>query len=138
MQPTMPISDDEWKKKLTPEQYRILREKGTETPFTGEYVHTKENGMYVCAACGAELFSSATKYDSGSGWPSFYEAAVKGNITTQTDESHGMRRVEAMCGKCGSHLGHIFDDGPQPTGQRFCINSLSLKLMKKDEGKSGQ
>lgn len=126
-------SEEEWKKTLTPEQYRVLRQKGTEAPGTGEYYHSKEVGMYLCAACGQELFSSDTKYDSGSGWPSFWEPVANEKLATATDESHGMKRVEVMCSRCGGHLGHVFDDGPEDkTGKRFCINSASLKLKKKD------
>lgn len=121
------LSDEEWKKKLTPEQYRILREKGTETPFTGELLDNKDTGMYVCAACGQPLFSSDTKFNSGSGWPSFYEAAQLDAVKLVSDDSHGMRRIEAQCANCGSHLGHVFDDAhDQPTGQRYCINSVCL------------
>ena len=120
------VSEDKWKKKLTPEQYRVLREKGTEPAFKGKYVHNKGNGLYVCAACGNPLFSSDTKFDSGSGWPSFYDAVSEGNINLKDDFSHGMRRIEVNCNKCGSHLGHVFGDGPKPTGKRFCINSVSL------------
>jgi len=126
-------SEDEWKKELTPEQYKVLRKKGTEPAFTGELLHNKVKGMYVCAGCGAELFDSDTKYDSGSGWPSFWQPAEKENIEEKTDNSLFMRRTEVLCKKCGGHLGHVFEDGPQPTGQRFCINSLSLGFKKKDE-----
>lgn len=124
-------SEEEWKKELTPEQYRILREKGTEAPGTGEYYHSKEKGMYLCAACGQELFSSDTKYESGSGWPSFWEPVAGDKVETATDMSHGMVRTEIMCSRCGSHLGHVFDDGPaDKSGRRFCVNSASLKLKK--------
>ncbi len=123
----MDLSEDEWRKKLTPEQYRILREKGTEAPFTGELLHNKDTGMYTCAACGAELFGSGTKFDSGSGWPSFYDVATKGAVELHDDGSSGMSRVEVTCANCGGHLGHVFDDAPQtPTGQRFCINSCAI------------
>lgn len=126
-------SEAEWKAELTPEQYHILREKGTERPFTGKYYHSKETGTYHCAACGNALFTSDTKYESGSGWPSFWSPLAEGNIETRRDISHGMIRTEVVCARCGSHLGHVFDDGPQPTGLRYCINSVSLDL--KPEGK---
>lgn len=125
-------SDDEWKDKLTPEQYHILREKGTEAPFTGKLLHNHDSGDYVCAACGKVVFKSDTKFDSGSGWPSFYDPANTEAVKLQEDASHGMRRVEVMCGNCGSHLGHVFNDAPdQPTGMRFCINSAALDFTKK-------
>lgn len=122
------MEDKEWKKKLSAEQYHVLREKGTELPFTGKYVYSQDKGKYVCAACGAALFSSDTKFDSGCGWPSFF--AAEGNVELKKDLSHGMHRIEVLCKKCGGHLGHVFDDGPKPTGKRFCINSLSLDFQK--------
>jgi len=126
-------SEDEWKKELTPEQYRVLRQCGTEPAFTGKYYKNKEKGVYVCAACGAVLFSSDTKYDSGSGWPSFYDAINKDAIIEEVDTSYGMRRIEIKCARCGSHLGHIFPDGPKPTGLRYCVNSVSLDFQKEGE-----
>ncbi|EQA38178.1 methionine-R-sulfoxide reductase [Leptospira inadai serovar Lyme str. 10] len=123
-------SEEEWKKVLTSDQFRILREKGTERAFTGEYYYNKEKGKYLCAACGAELFNSDTKYESGSGWPSFYKPATEKGVASETDTSHGMTRVEVHCARCGGHLGHVFPDGPAPTGLRYCINSASLKFKK--------
>ncbi|MFN2197216.1 MAG: peptide-methionine (R)-S-oxide reductase MsrB [Anaerolineales bacterium] len=126
-------SESEWKAELTPEQYTILREKGTERPFTGKYYRSKETGTYHCAACGNPLFTSDTKYESGSGWPSFWAPLAEGNVEIRRDTSHGMVRTEVLCARCGSHLGHVFDDGPQPTGLRYCINSISLDLEPKDD-----
>ena len=131
MKPEMPKTDEEWKKKLTPEQYKVLREKGTEMAFTGKFNKHKEKGMYTCAACGAELFSSDAKFDSGTGWPSFDEPKNLENVKLEEDYSYGMNRVEVVCKKCGGHLGHVFEDGPTKTGKRFCINSCSLDFKKK-------
>lgn len=124
----MPKNEQEWAQKLTPEQYKVLRERGTEAPFSGALLHETQGGMYRCAACGNALFASDTKFDSGSGWPSF-DSAVPGSVTLHEDYSGGMRRTEVVCAQCGSHLGHVFDDGPQgTTGKRYCINSVCLDL----------
>ncbi|HUU63345.1 MAG TPA: peptide-methionine (R)-S-oxide reductase MsrB [Dehalococcoidia bacterium] len=121
-------SDAEWRQLLTTEQYEVARKKGTELAFTGKYYNFKEKGTYQCACCGNELFSSETKYDSGTGWPSFWAPLSEQNITTETDTSAGMIRTEVMCQRCGAHLGHLFNDGPSPTGLRFCLNSISMKF----------
>lgn len=127
----MKIDDKELKNKLTPKQYEVLREKGTEAPFTSELLKNKDNGMYTCAACGTELFSSKAKFDSGTGWPSFDEPANKENIILEEDTSHGTRRIEVLCKNCKSHLGHVFPDGPTKTGERYCINGCALNFKKK-------
>jgi peptide-methionine (R)-S-oxide reductase len=123
---TLELSDEQWRDRLSGEQYAVLRQQATEPPFTGKYVDMKDDGTYRCAGCGAVLFTSDTKFDSGTGWPSFYEPAVAENIEARPDQSHGMTRTEVVCRRCGGHLGHVFDDGPRPTGLRYCINSCSL------------
>ena len=128
---TVSKTDEEWQKILTPEQYRVCRKKDTERPFTGKYNDCKENGMYKCSCCGNELFDSNSKFESGTGWPSFFKPINDENIKCESDTDYGMIRTEVMCKKCGAHLGHVFDDGPQPTNLRFCINSVSLNLDKK-------
>jgi len=121
-------TEAEWREELSPDQYAVLRQQATEPAFAGKYVHVKDDGMYHCAGCGAALFSSDTKFESGTGWPSFYEPAENANIELVSDTSHGMVRTEVVCGSCGGHLGHVFPDGPAPTGQRFCMNSCALEL----------
>lgn len=126
-----PATDEQWRTQLPPEQFHVLREKGTERAFTGKYWDCHDEGVYRCAACGQPLFESKTKFDSGTGWPSFYAPIDATSVKTETDSTLGMSRTEVMCSRCGGHLGHVFDDGPQPTGMRYCMNSASLDLQKK-------
>jgi peptide-methionine (R)-S-oxide reductase len=131
---TIKKTEDEWKKSLAPDEFLVLRKKGTEPPFTGKYVHQTTEGTYVCAGCGNTLFASKTQFDSGSGWPSFFTPVAPDAVVLVPDSSLGMKRIEVLCGRCGGHLGHVFDDGPAPTGQRYCMNSVSLRFLKKEEG----
>jgi peptide-methionine (R)-S-oxide reductase len=125
-------TDNDWKEVLTKDQFIVLRQKGTEAPFTGKYYNNKDTGTYLCAACGQDLFLSDSKFDSGTGWPSFTKPVQESHVIRKDDSSHGMKRTEILCSRCGSHLGHVFDDGPKPTGERFCMNSVSLDFKKKE------
>ncbi len=133
----IPTTEEEWRRRLTPEQFDVLRRKGTERAFTGRYVHEKGDGVYRCAGCGAELFDSKTKFESGTGWPSFFEPALREAVDLHTDMSYGMVRTEVTCRRCGGHLGHVFEDGPAPTGLRYCINSCSLDFDPERSADSG-
>ena len=128
----VPATDDEWRRLLSPEQYDVLRGKGTEPAFSGRYAFTKDDGIYGCAGCGAELFDAVTKYESGTGWPSFFEPISPDAVELHEDTSLGMRRIEVTCARCGGHLGHVFPDGPKPTGERYCMNSVALELSERD------
>ncbi|HVE84503.1 MAG TPA: peptide-methionine (R)-S-oxide reductase MsrB [Myxococcales bacterium] len=133
-EPKVSKTEDEWRKLLTPEQFRVLRQKGTERAFTGAYWNSHDPAVYACAGCGAPLFSSDTKFDSGTGWPSFSQPISEGRVDSETDATHGMIRTEVTCARCGGHLGHVFDDGPRPTGLRYCINSASLQQVPESKG----
>lgn len=134
MSDELPKSDEEWRQRLSPQQYEVCRQKGTEPPFTGIYWDCKDDGVYRCSCCGAALFESGTKFDSGTGWPSFWQPVHDAAVRTETDDTYGMRRTEVLCAGCDAHLGHVFPDGPRPTGLRYCINSVSLELESGGEG----